>query len=377
MGYGYGYGFWRPYVSVAERRRKAQKQMQKLKKQGHPVSPVIIEGRAIATTFWGKAWCDNIETYHDYENRLPRGRTYVRNGSVVDLQIAAGEVKARVAGSELYSVEVSVSGVPAARWTQLCRDCAQGIDSLVDLLQGRFSKGVMERLCRQKTGLFPMASEIRFRCSCPDWASMCKHVAATLYGVGARLDDKPELLFLLRQVDGKDLLASAGQGVPLAGKGPAAQKVLRDDGISELFGIELAEASEPPAPRRGRAAKPRPETPAAAPAPEPAGKTRSARPGRQSAKAKASRAKAPAKPAKARKTRAEAPGPNKASAAARGRKASKSRAEASAPAAGTKAARPGKPAEPGQAAAPAVGKDVLAHWPAARQVLLKALASKL
>ncbi|NWG13389.1 MAG: hypothetical protein HXY20_07650 [Acidobacteria bacterium] len=135
--------------------------------------------------------------------------------------------------------------MPKARWRAICRDCAGGIDSLVELLQGRFSKGVMERLCRQRSGLFPAPEEIRFSCSCPDWAAMCKHVAAVLYGVGARLDDKPELLFRLRQVDEKQLLAGATKGLPLAAKKPAARKVLADQDLSGLFGLELADAAKP------------------------------------------------------------------------------------------------------------------------------------
>src|SRR3954466_10840757 len=188
------YGEWPTYVSAAERRRKVACEMAKLGKRGVAASPVKIEGRKIATTFWGKAWCDNLESYRDYENRLPRGRTYVRNGSVVDLQIAAREITAIVSGSKIYKVKVSIGGVGPARWKTLCADCSGGIDSLVELLQGRFSKGVMERLCRQDTGLFPRPSEIRFTCSCSDYASMCKHIAAVLYGVGARLDESPELL---------------------------------------------------------------------------------------------------------------------------------------------------------------------------------------
>ncbi|MBI5545112.1 MAG: hypothetical protein HY901_14575 [Deltaproteobacteria bacterium] len=236
---------WRPYVSVAERRRKAEREMQRLQKKGHPVSPVVIEGRTIAQTFWGKAWCDNLEGYSDFSNRLPRGRTYVRNGSVVDLQVAPGDVSAVVSGSELYQVAVKVAPVPKARWTSICGDCAGAIDSLVELLQGRFSKGVMERICQQKTGLFPAPAEIEFSCSCPDWASMCKHVAAVLYGIGARLDDKPELLFKLRKVDEKDLIAKAGKGLPLAKKGPCADKVLGSESLSELFGLEMDDGAVP------------------------------------------------------------------------------------------------------------------------------------
>ncbi len=232
---------WRPYVSVVERRRKAMREMEKLRKKGRPVSPVVIEGRTIAKTFWGKAWCDNLEQYSDFANRLPRGRTYVRNGSVVDLQIAPREVTALVSGSDIYKVVVKVTPVSKARWTSICTDCAGAIDSLVELLQGRFSKGVMERICRQKTGLFPSPAEIKLSCSCPDWASMCKHVAAVLYGIGARLDQQPELLFNLHEVDEKQLIANAGKGLPLTTKAPAAEKSLADADLSAMFGLEMAQ----------------------------------------------------------------------------------------------------------------------------------------
>ncbi len=234
------HGKWAPYVSVAKRRRKAAREVEKLRKKGHPVAPVVIEGRKIATTFWGKAWCDNLESYHDFESRLPRGRTYVRNGSVVDLQISPLKVRAMVSGSSTYQVSVGIAAVPKAQWQTICGDCAGGIDSLVELLQGRFGKGVMERLCRQDKGLFPRPSEIEFSCSCPDYASMCKHVAAVLYGIGSRLDDMPELLFHLRAVDENDLVAHIETAQPLAKKGPDAGKVLESDDLSALFGLDMA-----------------------------------------------------------------------------------------------------------------------------------------
>jgi uncharacterized Zn finger protein len=250
------YYAWRPYVSQAERRRKATKEMAKLNKKGHPVSPVVLQGRTIASTFWGKAWCDNLESYGDYENRLPRGRTYVRNGSVVDLQIAEGEISARVSGSSLYKVKVNIVPVPKAHWKSICKDCSGGIDSLVELLQGRFSKGVMERICRQRSGLFPSPEEIKFSCSCPDWASMCKHIAAVLYGVGARLDNKPELLFRLRKVDEKELLAGAAAGLPVSGKKPRAGKVLETADISDIFGLDLdGEPEREPKPAQAAASR--------------------------------------------------------------------------------------------------------------------------
>ncbi|MBF0183923.1 MAG: H-NS histone family protein [Magnetococcales bacterium] len=233
------YGGWAPYVPVAERRRQAARQVEKMRKKGQLVAPVVIQGQAIATTFWGKAWCKNLESYQDYENRLPRGRTYVRNGSVLDLQIQSKEIRAIVSGSSIYQIKISISAVPDGVWQNICGDCSGGIDSLVELLQGRFNKGVMDRLCRQDGGLFPSPSEIKFSCSCPDYAYMCKHVAAVLYGVGARLDEQPELLFLLRAVDQNDLIAQVDTSLPMSMQHPSEEKLLATEDIADLFGLDI------------------------------------------------------------------------------------------------------------------------------------------
>ncbi|WP_152568822.1 SWIM zinc finger family protein [Microvirga sp. BSC39] len=237
-------GGWPPYVPVAERRKQAAREMEKLRKKGHPVAPVILEGRTIARTFWGKAWCENLESYRDFDNRLPRGRIYVRNGAVIDLQISALEIKAVVSGSSIYRVSISITALAPAAWRSICAGCAGGIDSLVELLQGRFSKGVMERLCCQDRGLFPKPSDIRFSCTCPDGALMCKHVAAVLYGVGARLDEAPELLFRLRAVDEKDLVANLDTALPISNRPLDIGKILETDDISALFGLDMAETGD-------------------------------------------------------------------------------------------------------------------------------------
>lgn len=239
---------WPAYVSVAERRLKAEREAGKLRKKGSVLSPVTLEGKKIASTFWGKAWCDNLESYRDYANRLERGRSYVRNGLVIDLQIVPHVVTAMVSGSSIYTVKINIAEVPKTQWKSICADCAGGIDSLVELLQGRFSKGVMERICRQGIGLFPNPADIRFSCSCPDVASMCKHVAAALYGVGSRLDAKPELLFRLRAVNENDLVATIGDVLPMSKQGPAAGKVLEADDMAALFGLDMGDAMEAVAP---------------------------------------------------------------------------------------------------------------------------------
>lgn len=285
---------WKPYASAAKRRKKAEKAAARAKKAGADLSPVAASRGAIAKTFWGKAWCDNLERYSDYANRLPRGRTYVRNGSVIDLKITEGEVQAQVVGSSLYKIAVSVAAVPGKQWRSISADCAGSIDSLVELLQGRLSKAVMERICTPNTGLFPAPKEIKFSCSCPDWASMCKHVAAVLYGVGARLDEQPELIFTLRRVDAKDLVTQAGAGLPKSKQGPTAGKVLDGAHLADVFGIEMADvapATKPAAPRhKSMATKVATTTTRKAPT---AGKTEATK--KTAAAQKPAKAKVPAK----------------------------------------------------------------------------------
>ncbi len=235
-------GWWsyRPYVPVAVRRAKAARAAQKLTKNGAKVAPVTTIGRTIASTFWGKAWCDNLESYSDFDNRLPRGRTYVRNGSVVDLQIGPGKITALVSGSDLYRIAITIQPLPATRWMVVKSTCKGQIGSLIELLQGRISKGVMEIVTHRDRGLFPSPKEIQLDCSCPDWADMCKHIAAVLYGVGNRLDHQPELLFHLRKVDHLELIADiAAATVPA--KKSTGKKTIASKDLSQVFGIELDE----------------------------------------------------------------------------------------------------------------------------------------
>jgi len=235
--HNYGY---RPYVPVAQRRLKAQRHVAALSKKGKSLNPVHVEGRAIARTFWGKAWCENLESYMDYANRLPRGRSYVRNGSVIHLDIQPGRIEASVFGSTLYQVGIRIQPTARDKWKTLCAECAGGIGSLMELLQGRLSNEVMGVLTRRSTGLFPSPAEIELSCSCPDWAVMCKHVAAVLYGVGARLDQSPELLFTLRTVNHEELITQAATAGDLTiGHSGHGQAELDENELGAVFGIEL------------------------------------------------------------------------------------------------------------------------------------------
>ncbi|MBK9145118.1 MAG: hypothetical protein IPM23_21705 [Candidatus Melainabacteria bacterium] len=245
-----GYSGWGRYVPVSTRRSRARKIVDDLERTGKKVQPISIEGRTIARTFWGRSWCEHLESFSDYRNRLPRGRTYVRNGSVCHLEIAAGAVTAMVSGSSMYHVKIAVEPLPAQRWLDVKRRCAGRIGSLIELLQGRLSDEVMEVVTNVDTGLFPLPSEIKLHCTCPDWAVMCKHVCAALYGVGSRLDESPELLFLLRGVDSEQLIsADSASSLILkeTGERPGGREQVRDDELSDIFGIELvvADGSSP------------------------------------------------------------------------------------------------------------------------------------
>lgn len=243
--YGYGYGYdWKPYVSVAQRRGNAEKELAGLRKKGMNVQPVAIDGRKIAKTFWGAAWCDHLESFSDYSNRLPRGRTYVRNGSVCHLGIAQGKVDARVSGSELYTVKVEIANLSAAKWKAIKQQSAGKIGSLLELLQGKLSDQVMQIVTDRKEGLFPQPKEISFKCNCPDWAGMCKHIAAVMYGIGARLDVEPELLFTLRGVDHQELIAvDAEAALSTATKSGKSKRIATSD-LSDVFGIDLDSGEE-------------------------------------------------------------------------------------------------------------------------------------
>ncbi len=254
MGY-YDYGYWPRYVSVGEKRAKAQRKLEQLRKKNPNIQPIILEGRSLAQTWWGKAWNKNLERYADYSNRIGRGRSYVRHGAVLDLQIAPGKVTSLVHGSgrKPYKVEIKIKPIGKALWQQIKADVAGELASLQALLDGRFPKALGEIFTAQGKGLFPTPKEIDFDCSCPDWASMCKHVAATLYGIGARLDEDPSLFFVLRKAKIDDLISQTvrDQSQKLLEKSKRkTSRVMDDTDLGDVFGIDLEDATPVKKPKR-------------------------------------------------------------------------------------------------------------------------------
>ena len=251
---------WFQYESVHEKKQRMARELKKRSARGEVLEPLALpEGkRKIAQTFWGKSWCEHIESYRDYENRLPRARSYLRQGSVFNLTVEPGKIRAQVAGSTLYDVEITIKPLSREDWLGIQQACAGQVGSLLDLLSGQLGSGLMEVISNKERGLFPNPREIRFNCSCPDYASLCKHSGAVLYGVAVKFDADPALFFLLRGVDPSELLSS-GAGEALT---PATEAALEGEDVSALFGIDFGqEPGEPAAVGLGSPGEP--EKPAA------------------------------------------------------------------------------------------------------------------
>jgi len=263
VAYNDYYSRYPRYISVAEKRAKALRKLQQLRKKNPNLRPVAVEGRTLARTWWGKAWNQNLERYADFSNRIGRGRSYVCHGAVLDLQIAPGEVLALVQGtrSTPYKVAVRIQPIDRSEWKQIAQACSERIGSMQELLAGRFPKDLAEVFTAQGGGLFPSPKQITFECSCPDWASMCKHVAAVLYGIGTRLDEDPQLFFVLRKADVNDLVARTLRDTSEKLLKQARRKtgrVIEDADLGEVFGIELdGPATSKTTSRTAKAVKPR------------------------------------------------------------------------------------------------------------------------
>lgn len=220
-------------------------EIERRRKRGEPFEPTVCETRrgSTSTTFWGQAWCDNLEAYSDMEHRLPRGRTYLRKGHVYDLTIDPGEVFAYVTGASIYEVLIKIAPLDPETWERVKVDCGGQIDSLLDLLGGKIGPSVMTRITDPDNGLFPSPDKILLSCDCPDYADVCKHIAAVIYAIGVNLDHDPTLLFKLRQIDHTELIDQAAEKAGLAAEEAIAptDNILAPNQLSELFGIEITD----------------------------------------------------------------------------------------------------------------------------------------
>ena len=241
-----GWGYYPEYVSVAKKQANAKKALEKLRKKKPDVCPVIVTGNKVAKTWWGVAWNKNLESYADYSNRIGRGRAYVRNGFVLDLRIDTGNVSAVVAGSgrKPYNITITIDALSKTRWENITEICGRSIANIDQLVQGKFPKELEALFTQKGEGLFPSPKEIKFSCDCPDWAGMCKHVAAVLYGIGARFDDDPTLFFKLRNIEIEALIKKSIEEKMenmLKNSDKKTRRVMKDADLDELFGIYFSD----------------------------------------------------------------------------------------------------------------------------------------
>lgn len=223
-----------------EAAERVQREIAKRRARGEALQPLEApqKSRHLCQSFWGQAWCRHLANYQHYEARLPAGRSYLRQGKVLDLTVEPGTLSAVVAGTELYDTLIHIRPLAADRWQEIVQASQGQVNSLLDLLTGKLGDGLMQVLSHPEDGLFPQPGEIRFDCSCPDHADLCKHAAAVLYGAGILLDAQPQLLFTLRGVDQADLLSTARES-SAAGLSQASE--LEGTDLSALFGIDLDE----------------------------------------------------------------------------------------------------------------------------------------
>ena len=232
---------WNYYGYKTGKPKNPAETLEKLRKKNPDIKPIIIDGK-LAKTWWGQAWNKNLEGYADYSNRIGRGRSYVRSGAVLDLSIAPGEVSALVQGSRAkpYDVIIRIKPLERKRWERITKQCSNKIGGLEQLASGKFPQEFMELFTTRGEGLFPSPKEIDFGCSCPDWASMCKHVAAVLYGIGARFDEDATLFFTLRDIEFSELLKKSvdeKMSSMLKNSEKKTSRTMMDVDTYELFGI--------------------------------------------------------------------------------------------------------------------------------------------
>ncbi len=217
-------------LRAAELETLAAARLAELQAAGEELHPVVSRSRALVSHFWGKAWMRHLAACEAGGLCLAPGRTLLRHGCVLDVQLAPGLIRARVSTQRLEEVELHLAPLDEERQAELVQLCQGRIDSLVSLMEGRVDETVLAPLCDPQLGLLPEPADWRMHCSCADWAEPCPHAAAAIYAAGVLIDADPSLLFTLRSLDPATLLRPTAQA--------EASDFAAGD-LGKLFGIEL------------------------------------------------------------------------------------------------------------------------------------------
>lgn len=218
-------------MKAADLEAQARRELIELKSAGEEVRPVVGTTRKLAAHFWGSAWMKHLALCESGGWSLSAGRTLLRHGCVLDLQLEAGLIRARVMEERLHDVEIALDPLDGERLEELRTICSGKIDSLVPLLEGTLDDALLATLCNAETGLLPEPGAWHMSCTCPDWSEPCPHAAAAIYAAGILIDAEPSLLFRLRQVSPEDLLQSPAE--------KAAESDFDLEQLARTFRIEL------------------------------------------------------------------------------------------------------------------------------------------
>lgn len=160
----------------------------------------MARNNSFSSTWWGKQWIDVLESF-GWANRLERGRRYARNGSVSELNIEKGKIVAKVRGSRNtpYKVTIKLAKLKKKQWQTVLKYLSTKALYAAKLLSGNMPEDIAAIFQEAGVNLLPEDdSELSTKCSCPDFAVPCKHIAAVHYLIARELDKDPFLVFKLR-----------------------------------------------------------------------------------------------------------------------------------------------------------------------------------
>ena len=226
---------------------------------------IKLHSKSISNTWWGQEWCKTINVYADYENRLSRGKTYLRQERVQDLTIEDNTITAKVKGkwSDYYNVTIKIRELPRSKSNIIIKK----ISELGSILKGSIPEDCRFLFSIGELGLFPTKDDLIYTCDCPDscggliygsnWnsakeicevdpnnAMLCKHVAAVLYSVGSILDKEPLIIFQLRGINvtkyiSEEIVAQTNNLLVGLYQRKEEERVIDKSLISDVFGIDF------------------------------------------------------------------------------------------------------------------------------------------
>jgi uncharacterized Zn finger protein len=166
-------------------------------------------------TWWGDRFIQALEQFTD-DGRLQRGRSYARGGKVLNFEIDKNHITAQVKGSinpyfgvykePTYHISIEIKPIAKLSWNQAIQNLSSKASVVSRMLLNEVPENIEDNFSDLGLNLLPHSSkDFTTRCSCPDYANPCKHIAGVYYLVASQLDNNPFLLFELRGLSKTEL----------------------------------------------------------------------------------------------------------------------------------------------------------------------------